>query len=187
MSVVVDVFSEKVVGLFVAREGMHCHHIASGDTVSEELECSRSAWLESFSGVCDLRDAEDAVLCSFEGTSVVMVSFADEFEIGYSSSWMNDLESIRGHRVSLEIEREVHVFQEKRECVDVIEELADFFVLDNLKPVLLLFAIGGLGLVFGTVETEILRVGASIGQSGATRVIRLNRRSNNLIFKKSLT
>ena len=162
MSVVVDVFSEEVVGLFVAREGMHCHHIASCDTVSEELECSRSAWLESFFGVCDFRDAEDAVICSFEGTSVVMVSFADEFEIGYSSSRMNDLESIWGHRVSLMIEREVHVFQEKREHVDVFEKLAYFFVFDNLKPVLLLFAKGGLHLVSVAGKTPAFGVDAAV-------------------------
>ena len=44
MSVIVDIRSEEVVCLCVTREGMHCHHIASGHTVSEEFERSRGTW-----------------------------------------------------------------------------------------------------------------------------------------------
>ena len=75
---------------------------------------------------------------------------------------MNDLESIRGVLVSFEIEREVHVFQEKGECPNVIEELSDFIILDNLAPVLLLFAVGGLGLVGVIGKAMVFGVHASI-------------------------
>ena len=92
-----------------------------------------------------------------------MVSFADKFEQKHCSSWVDDLESIRWHLISFVVEREVHIFHEKGERVDVIEELPDFIILDDLEPVLLLFAEGGLGLVLLTVEAEVLRVGASIG------------------------
>ena len=94
-----------------------------------------------------------------------MVVFADEFEKCHSSSRVDLLESIRGHCVSFEIEREAYVLQEKGKCGEAIKELTDFLALGHLKPGLLLLAKGGLRLVFETTKAEVFRVGTSIGSN----------------------
>ena len=91
-----------------------------------------------------------------------MVSFADKFEQKHCSSRVDDLKSIWWHLISFVVERDVHILHEKGERVDVIEELPDFIILDDLEPVLLLFAEGGLPLVCGTTKAEVLRVGAPV-------------------------
>ena len=73
------------------------------------------------------------------------------------------------------VKRDVHVFQEKGDHAKVVEELSNFVVLNDLNPSLLLFAIGGLGLVLVTGKTVAFGVDAAIGKRfTALRTLSMN-------------
>ena len=147
---------QEVIGVWMTFEGMEGEIVTGINSVSQPLEPSRGRGDKLWSNSADFRDTEKAVVCSFERTSVRMVSEVFKSEKSDYTSWMDDLNSVWRHFVTNEVEGQVDVLEEERDGEKTVEELAWGVVFQDLHPELLLFTVGALDEVVGVAEVHVI-------------------------------
>lgn len=149
--------SEEVEG-WLSIECKHGEPVCGGHAVSEELDTV--AWGSFGSlrgGQGELRNSLNDVLAATEDASVWGVMSGDELKQSRDTTRMGSLNSSDGHSISNGVESEVHVLlKEGLELVANKEPLWSIITIDSL-PNNLLLAIGGQGLVLGSVQVLLVQ------------------------------